>query len=316
MKKLLVALAFVLFVWVSFWTSIELQQTVSIEQNIWSTNLSTLTIDFSGAIQDSFTISLGSDKLIFLNSYDWDLNYTISDNHKQINFENNEDEIVIVDGLKVRTYDDTVNNSRIGLDIDNNWEIDYYTTKYISVSSDENSDYTKPLPIGNLGYSIEDKDIILSRTRSPSLDAVKQVVRIYKNGNFYMDKYMSAWDESITLENYYNSKDSHTIEVYAKDVYYWWESTSINIEPEKIIIDKVERYYTEVEDYVITTISDYIDSLIDIRYIEESLEKNKVIEYRNEFIKTLENFITKRITQTEAKTEFAVSLWKLMPLIK
>ncbi|HRX63958.1 MAG TPA: hypothetical protein P5060_02540 [Candidatus Absconditabacterales bacterium] len=319
MKKLLTILFFVLFIGGVFGTSIELQQTTSIEQNVGSTILPTLTVDFSGTIQDSFTINLGNDKLIFLESYDGDLDYTISDDHKKITFDENEDEIVTIDGLKVRTYDDTVNNARIGLDIDNDGIVDYETIRYIEVTSDENTDNDKPLPVKDLSYDIDGRDLILSWTKSPSLDVVRQVVRITKNGNFYMDKYITAGEESITLEDYDPQENTYNIEVYAKDFYYAGVPTSIDInEIEEIEndIEETPKYTPTTDSYVVTTIATYIDTLIDENYTEVSIERNKVIEYRNDFIVILEDFVNKTISKTEAQTKFVESLSKLMPLIK
>ena len=319
MKKLFTILSFVLLVGISFWTSIELKQTISIEQNIWSTNIPTITIDFTWDTQESFSINLSNDKLIFLDAYSGDLIYTLSDNHKKITFDNNDNNIVTLDGLKIRTYDDTVDNAHIGLDIDNDSVSDYSTTRYITVTDDENTDNTKPLPVKDLDYTINNKDIILSWTKSPSLDTVRQVVRIYKNWNYYMDKYLTAGDETITLKNYYTSNDTYAIEVYAKDQYYAWETTTINIEVEeqpKEDIKEVDKYIPSSDNYVITTIATYIDNLIDERYTDISSEKNNAITYRNQFIETSEKFIDKTISSSQAKIEFVSVLWKLMPLIK
>jgi len=131
--------------------------------------------------------------------------------------------------LKIRVYDQKINEARIYLDTNNDSIADSTSTKYIQINDEDNDDETKPLPIKNLSYEINGKNISLSWAKSPDLDVTKQVVRIYRNGYFMMDKFLTAGDTSTVLENFDTSSDKYKIEIYARDYYYASESTFIDI---------------------------------------------------------------------------------------
>ena len=72
--------------------------------------------------------------------------------------------------------------------------------------------------------------------------------------------------------------------------------------------DAVQRYVPQSNDYTITTLASYIDDMIDTKFVVNSLEKNEVLTYRNEFIIALEQFINKTIGHAAARVKFALTL--------
>lgn len=322
MKKFIFStLIFISLFSISLWASIDLNQTIEFDNNAWDVFIPSIVVNLSWENLDEFSIFLWFPKLIFLDTYSWDLDYYISDNHKKLTFKwDFENETITIEWLKIRVYDQKINEARIYLDTNNDSIADSTSTKYIQINDEDNNDETKPLAIKNLSYEINGKNINLSWMESPDLDTTKQIVRIHRNGYFMMDKFLTAGDTSIVLENFDTSSDKYKIEIYARDYYYSGEPVSIEILPTKqdtqIQIEETKKYSPKSDSYVITTIATYIDTLVDNKYDQISIEKNKVIDYRNELIIVLEDFITKTISKTQAQTKFMVSLGKLMPLIK
>lgn len=94
----------------------------------------------------------------------------------------------------------------------------------------------------------------------------------------------------------------------------WYEmiNNSCVLNDDNILV----RYESKKSNKTIKTISMYLDDKIDSKYKGDSENIDEVVEYRNDFIKTLEQFLDNDISKKESKKEFVKILWKLMPMIK
>lgn len=308
---------------ISLWVSVDLNQTIEFDNNIWDVSIPSIIVNLSWENLDEFSLLLWSQKIIFIDSYNWDLEYSISNDHKKLTFKwDFENETITIEWLKIRVYWDKINEARIYLDI--NWDsiTDYTSTKYIYVNDDDNDDDTKPLPIKNLSYEINGKNISLSWTKSPDLDIMKQIVRIYKDNNFYMDKFITAGDTSIVLENYDTNSNSYKIEIYAKDQYYSSDSVYIDI-PKITNTDITQDIETteynqskyETNSIQLKAIANIIDTKINLK--NYNAEKyNQAIEYRNQLIELLDKYLKKEKTMSQTSKEMVPILASLIPFIK
>ncbi|MCF7834795.1 hypothetical protein K9M48_01940 [Candidatus Gracilibacteria bacterium] len=308
---------------ISLGVSVDLNQTIEFDNNIGDVSIPSIIVNLSGENLDEFSLLLGSQKIIFIDSYNGDLEYSISNDHKKLTFKGDfENETITIEGLKIRVYGDKINEARIYLDINGDSITDYTSTKYIYVNDDDNDDDTKPLPIKNLSYEINGKNISLSWTKSPDLDIMKQIVRIYKDNNFYMDKFITAGDTSIVLENYDTNSNSYKIEIYAKDQYYSSDSVYIDI-PKITNTDITQDIETteynqskyETNSIQLKAIANIIDTKINLK--NYNAEKyNQAIEYRNQLIELLDKYLKKEKTMSQTSKEMVPILASLIPFIK
>jgi len=95
---------------------------------------------------------------------------------------------VIIENIKIRTYDQRIRGSVIGLDYMGSTDPDLYSTNVVEL--DENARYSdtmKPLPFSNVSYTKNGNELTLFWDNSPDLDVIGSIVRVNKNGSFRRD---------------------------------------------------------------------------------------------------------------------------------
>ncbi len=201
------------------------------DENAWIQNLSNLSIDIKGIeIKDIRFIIDSKDYFIFDNDLT-NINTeftkkTLSNWNKELVLwlENSFSWQLNISWIKIRLYDQEIRWAKIGLDYNNDWIIDMYSTNYIDLEeNDRYGDNMKPLPITNLIETIiSDNSISFVWSWSIDLDSFWTLIRVYKNNDYWPFIENFIWkteQQKFTLDNL-DLTNNYKLEFYSKDNYY------------------------------------------------------------------------------------------------
>lgn len=244
MKKLFTLALFLAFFEFTFAVDINLSNSMRLSENEWIVVLPTITINLTTTQINSFDLVIwASDFLIFNTPWDIKLNNnsvqpTVSSDYKRLIFSWNFSWTVIINWVKIRSYDQEVIGAKLWL----NWAwddtIDTSTTNILQ--QDKDGRYTadmKPLPISNVSYVTGDGSVSLQRKKSPDLNIIGQMIRINRNWYFFNDIFVSSLDNKYTINNLDFNKYSYSLELYSKDRYYLSDATTIQLPKQQAVVE-------------------------------------------------------------------------------
>lgn len=239
MKKIWLFLCLLFWLWsFIFAIDVNISSSLNLGENEWVTNLGDVTIHFDSWEVTTFKLLIwtwSDDFFIFNNNLsDIKINnqyvsVSLDINYKTLTFNGFFSWTITVQWIKIRTYNQKINNSKIGLDYIWNSDIDVYTTNTVNLVEDGRySDNMKPLSVSNLMYTTGSTSVKFFWNNSPDLDIMGYMIRMNKNGYFSKDVMdMSSWS---TINDLDFTANKYSFEVYSKDQYYLSDPVIITIE--------------------------------------------------------------------------------------
>jgi len=235
MKKLLV-----IFVWIFLYSNtfafdFNLSNYQRFDENAWIQNIWNIILDTKEKEIKNFNLVISNNDYFIFDNYldlisidNWIWNYLLSSWNKKlyINLSNSFSWKLNISWIKARFYDEEIRDAKIGIDYDNDWIIDVYSTNYLDLEENNRySDTMRPLPVSEVKYNLSNSGntINLSWISSLDLDANSTLVTMKKNneyGNFFEKSVYKNEKQELSYTWLDLSNNTYEISIFSKDNYY------------------------------------------------------------------------------------------------